>query len=81
MIVICAVRAYTVNHSTFDVAMTMFFGVFGYLFERLKYPLAPPVRVLVLMPAGVAEASCRETLLLPQGRVHRREARSAASAP
>ncbi|MFM7971683.1 MAG: tripartite tricarboxylate transporter permease, partial [Betaproteobacteria bacterium] len=48
IIVICAIGAYTVNNSMFDVIMMMVFGVFGYLFKKLKYPLAPLVLALVL---------------------------------
>ena len=65
ILVICAIGAYTVNNSMFDVAMMMFFGVLGYLFKKLKYPLAPLVLALVL--GDMAEASFRQAMLLSQG--------------
>ncbi|MFM8736801.1 MAG: tripartite tricarboxylate transporter permease, partial [Betaproteobacteria bacterium] len=65
IIVICAIGAYTVNNSMFDVIMMMVFGVFGYLFKKLKYPLAPLVLALVL--GDMAEASFRQAMLLSQG--------------
>jgi putative tricarboxylic transport membrane protein len=65
IIVICAIGAYTVNSSMFDVVMMMVFGVLGYLFKKLKYPLAPLVLALVL--GDMAEASFRQAMLLSQG--------------
>src|SRR3979490_2244037 len=41
IIVICAIGAYTVHNSMFDVWMMMVFGVAGYAFKKLSYPLAP----------------------------------------
>jgi putative tricarboxylic transport membrane protein len=65
IIVICAIGAYTVNNSMFDVVMMLVFGVMGYLFKKLKYPLAPMVLALVL--GDMAEASFRQAMLLSQG--------------
>jgi putative tricarboxylic transport membrane protein len=65
IIVICAIGAYTVNNSMFDVVMMMVFGVMGYLFKKLRYPLAPLVLALVL--GDMAETSFRQSMLLSQG--------------
>ncbi|RZT97897.1 tripartite tricarboxylate transporter permease [Rivibacter subsaxonicus] len=65
IIVICAIGAYTVHSSMFDVVMMMVFGVLGYLFKKLRYPLAPLVLALVL--GDMAEASFRQAMLLSQG--------------
>jgi putative tricarboxylic transport membrane protein len=65
IIVICAIGAYTVNNSMFDVVMMLVFGVMGYLFKKLKYPLAPLVLALVL--GDMAESSFRQAMLLSQG--------------
>jgi putative tricarboxylic transport membrane protein len=65
IIVVCAIGAYTVNNSMFDVVMMLVFGVVGYLFKKLKYPLAPLVLALVL--GDMAEASFRQAMLLSQG--------------
>jgi putative tricarboxylic transport membrane protein len=48
IIVVCSIGAYTVHSSMFDVAMMLVFGVFGYLFKKLHYPMAPLVLALVL---------------------------------
>jgi putative tricarboxylic transport membrane protein len=65
IIVICAIGAYTVNNTMFDVVMMLVFGVMGYLFKKLKYPLAPMVLALVL--GDMAEASFRQAMLISQG--------------
>jgi putative tricarboxylic transport membrane protein len=65
IVVICAIGAYTVHGSMFDVWTMLVFGVLGYLFKKLKYPLAPLVLALVL--GDMAEASFRQAMLLSQG--------------
>ena len=65
IIVICAIGAYTVNSSMFDVIMMLVFGVVGYLFKKLRYPLAPMVLALVL--GKMAESSFRQAMLLSDG--------------
>jgi putative tricarboxylic transport membrane protein len=51
----------------FDVALMLVFGVVGYLFKKLSYPLAPLVLALVL--GDMAEASFRQSMLLSQGKL------------
>ena len=65
ILVICAIGAYTVNQSMFDVLTMGIFGVLGYLFKKLKYPMAPLVLALVL--GDMAETNFRQALLGSQG--------------
>ena len=65
IIVICAVGAYTVHNAMFDVWLMMGFGVLGYLFKKLDYPMAPMVLALVL--GDRAEDSFRQSMLFSQG--------------
>src|SRR5258708_7552149 len=65
IIVICAIGAYTVHNSMFDVWMMLVFGVAGYAFKKLAYPLAPLVLAIVL--GDRAEASFRQAMLVSQG--------------
>jgi len=65
--VICAVGAYTVHNAMLDVALMLVFGVVGYLFKKLDYPLAPLVLALVL--GDMAESSFRQSMLLSRGEV------------
>jgi putative tricarboxylic transport membrane protein len=65
IIVICTIGAYTVHNALFDVWMVVGFGVLGYLFKKLQYPLAPLVLAIVLGDA--AESSFRQAMLVSQG--------------
>ncbi len=65
IIVICAIGGYTVNNAIFDVWMIMVFGVVGYMFKKLQYPLAPMVLAIVL--GDQAEASFRQAMIMSQG--------------
>jgi len=65
ILVICAIGAYTVHTSMFDVWLMLVFGVIGYVFKKLDYPLAPLVLALVL--GDRAESSFRQALLGSQG--------------
>ena len=67
IVVICAIGAYTVNNAMFDVWMMLVFGVMGYLFTKLGYPLPPLVLALVL--GDQAESSFRQAMLSSQGDV------------
>jgi putative tricarboxylic transport membrane protein len=65
ILVICAIGAYTVHNSMFDVYMMLVFGVMGYVFKKLEYPMAPLVLALVL--GDNAENGFRQSMLLSAG--------------
>src|SRR3990170_3784453 len=65
IITVCAVGAYTVHNALLDVTVMMVFGVVGYVFKKLSYPLAPLVLALVL--GDMAETSFRQSMLQSQG--------------
>jgi len=65
IVVICAIGAFTVKNNMLDVWMMVVFGVVGYVFRKLDYPLAPMVLALVLGDA--AESSFRQSMLISQG--------------
>ncbi len=65
ILVICAIGAFTVHNSMFDVWLMVVFGILGYVFKKLDYPLAPLVLALVL--GDRAEDSFRQSMLLSQG--------------
>jgi putative tricarboxylic transport membrane protein len=65
IIVICAVGAYTVHNAWLDIWFMLVFGVIGYVFKKLDYPLAPLVLALVL--GDKAEDSFRQSLMASQG--------------
>ena len=61
ILVVCAIGAYTVGNSVFDIWLMLAFGVVGYVFKKLDYPLAPLVLALVL--GDRAEVSFRQAML------------------
>ena len=65
ILVFCAIGAYTVHNSTFDVVMMLVFGVVGYVLKKCNYPLAPLVLAIVL--GDKAEEAFRQSLLSSQG--------------
>src|SRR3954471_16780885 len=65
IMVICAIGAFTVHNSMFDVWLMIVFGLLGYVFKKLDYPLAPLVLALVL--GDRAEDSFRQSMLFSQG--------------
>ncbi|MBL8376341.1 MAG: tripartite tricarboxylate transporter permease [Burkholderiales bacterium] len=67
ILVICAIGAFTVHTSIFDIYLMVIFGVIGYIFKKLDYPLAPLVLAIVL--GDRAEESFRQAMLLSQGDV------------
>ncbi|MBK8064798.1 MAG: tripartite tricarboxylate transporter permease [Betaproteobacteria bacterium] len=67
IMVVCAIGAYTVKTNMFDVWMMLMFGVLGYVFKKLNYPLAPLVLAIVL--GDRAEASFRQAMLVSEGQM------------
>jgi TctA family transporter len=65
ILVICAIGAYTVHNSAFDVVLMLVFGVVGYVMKKTGYPLAPLVLAIVL--GDKAEEAFRQSLLGSQG--------------
>ncbi|MDH2327818.1 tripartite tricarboxylate transporter permease [Cereibacter sp. SYSU M97828] len=48
ILMVCAIGAYTIANSIFDIWLMLGFGIVGYVFKKLDYPLAPMVLALVL---------------------------------
>ena len=65
IVVVCAVGSYAVHNSMIDIWYMVIFGVVGYVFKKLDYPLAPLVLALVL--GDLAENALRQSLIMSQG--------------
>jgi putative tricarboxylic transport membrane protein len=65
ILVVCAIGAYTVHNSTFDIVLMLVFGFIGYVLKKCDYPLAPMVLAIVL--GDKAEEAFRQSLLGSQG--------------
>jgi TctA family transporter len=66
ILVICAIGAFTVNNSEFDILVMLVFGLIGYVLKKLDYPLAPLVLALVL--GDRTEEAFRQSLPHQPGR-------------
>jgi putative tricarboxylic transport membrane protein len=65
IVIICVVGAYSVSNSYLDVVMMLGFGIVGYLFKKLFYPLAPLVLAIVI--GDKAEDAFRQSMLMSKG--------------
>jgi putative tricarboxylic transport membrane protein len=65
IVVVCAIGSYAVHNSMIDIWYMLIFGVIGYIFKKLDYPLAPLVLALVL--GDLAENALRQSLIMSQG--------------
>jgi putative tricarboxylic transport membrane protein len=65
IIAVCAIGSYTLSNAPADLVFMVMFGVIGYLFKKLDYPLAPMVLAIVL--GGRTESSFRQALVGSHG--------------
>jgi TctA family transporter len=65
ILLICAISVYTLNNSTFEVAMTALFAFLGYLFYKIGCEPAPLLLGFILGP--MLEENLRRALLLSRG--------------
>lgn len=56
---------YSINLSPFDIGVALFFGLVGYLFMKLDYPMVPLILGMVLGP--MLERGIRRTLISSDG--------------
>jgi putative tricarboxylic transport membrane protein len=67
ILIICAIGAFTVANSLFDIWLMLIFGIVGYFFKKLDFPMAPLVLATVL--GDRAETAFRQAMLSSQGNV------------
>jgi putative tricarboxylic transport membrane protein len=65
ILLFCILGAYSLNQSVFDVGVMVVFGVLGYVFRKLDWPLAPTVLALILGP--MMERALRTSLEMSAG--------------
>jgi TctA family transporter len=61
IVVSCAIGAYAIQNAMFDIWLMLLFGIVGYVFKKLGYPLAPLTLALVL--GNRAEDAFRLTMI------------------
>ncbi|MDU0955897.1 MAG: tripartite tricarboxylate transporter permease, partial [Bradyrhizobium sp.] len=65
IVVSCAIGAYAIQNAMFDVWLMLGFGVVGYVFKKIKIPLAPFTLALVL--GSRAEDAFRQSMIISGG--------------
>lgn len=65
IIVVCLIGAYTISGKMSDVYIALAFGVLGYVFKKLDYPIAPLILAMVL--GDKTEDAFRQSMLLSDG--------------
>jgi putative tricarboxylic transport membrane protein len=65
IVVVCFIGAYTVAGSKADLVLAVLFGVAGYAFKKLDYPIAPLVLAMVL--GDKAEDAFRQSMIMSKG--------------
>lgn len=65
IIMLCVIGAYALNNSLFDVGLMMFFGILGYLMEKLRFPVAAFALGLILGP--LADQGLYQSLAISRG--------------
>jgi putative tricarboxylic transport membrane protein len=65
IILLSTIGAYAVKNTTFDVWLLLVFGALGYVFKKLRYPLAPFIVALVL--GDMTEEALRQSLIISDG--------------
>jgi putative tricarboxylic transport membrane protein len=65
IIAISVLGTFAINASMVELYLVLFFGVLGYVFDKVEIPIPPLVLSLVL--AGILEQSFRQALTLSDG--------------
>jgi len=65
IVILSSIGAYATNNQILDLWIMLGSGIAGYVFKKLKYPLAPLVVALVL--GDMTEQALRQSLIMSQG--------------
>ena len=63
--VVCFIGAYSISGSRLDLWLAVPFGILGYTFKKLGYPIAPMVLAMVL--GDKAEDAFRQSMIMSRG--------------
>ena len=65
IVAVCFIGAYTISGARLDLWFALPFGVLGYIFKKLDYPIAPLVLAMVL--GDKAEDAFRQSMIMSKG--------------
>lgn len=67
ILLFCILGAYSLNQAVFDIGLMIFFGLLGYIFRKIDWPMAPTILALILGP--MMERSLRTALEISGGKM------------
>lgn len=67
IIVLCTIGAYALNSRLFDVGAVIFFGLIGYLMQKLKVPTSPMILGFIMGP--LIETNLRRSVQFANGSI------------
>lgn len=67
IVLLCITGAYAVNNAFFDVIVMLIFGLIGFGFTRLGFPVTPMLLAIILGPT--AEESLRQSLIISNSNI------------
>src|SRR5690606_12290647 len=67
IVAVCLVGAYTVGSREFDLWLALVFGLVGYAFKKLDYPIAPLILAMVI--GDKADDAFRQSLIMSKGSI------------
>jgi putative tricarboxylic transport membrane protein len=65
ILLLCIVGVFAVNNAQADVIIMFISGILGYIFRKLRFPVAPLILAMVIGP--MMEDSLRQSLMISQG--------------
>lgn len=65
ILILSTVGSYSMNNSLFDVGVTLFFGILGYIMSKIQMPSSPIVLSVILGP--MLETNFRKAILMYEG--------------
>ena len=65
ILLICLIGTYSVNTSSFELAILLGFGILGYFARKIKYDIAPLILAMIIGPT--MELSLRQALMRSDG--------------
>lgn len=65
ILIMCLIGTYALNRQMFDIWTLLAFGIIGYLFRKIEYPLAPFILAFILGP--LIEANLRRAMSISRG--------------
>lgn len=65
ILVLSTIGSYSMNNSVFDIYITLFFGIIGYIMTKIKIPTSPIVLSIILGP--MLETNLRKSIIMYEG--------------